>query len=320
MAQTLLTRKRQGMTLVELLVAIAIVAVLVGLLLPAVQSAREAARRMHCANNLKQLGLGMHNHHDTLGAFPPAYVNKGTYLVTPYNFTHGWAPHLLPFIEHEQLYSLYRWDFPLYALENKPVCSQHLTIFKCASAPEPDRNMEFGPYQLFATKGACGDYTITLGVDARLAQLGWVDSVGDYRGALTCTATPALALSPNPVPTRIADILDGTSNTILLVEDAGRPRSWLRRKPGDNLQALEGGPWNHFKGGIILQGKTADGSPDLGKCPMNCTNNGEVFSFHSGGANAVFADGSVCFLRESIDLRIHAGLITRAGAEAATIP
>jgi len=116
-------RIRCGFTLIEILVVIAIIAVLIGLLLPAVQMAREAARRTQCANNLKQLGLGMHSHHDTNGTFPPAYVNKGPYGSTPYSFTHGWAPHLLPFIEQEQLYSLYSWDFPLYALENKPVCS-----------------------------------------------------------------------------------------------------------------------------------------------------------------------------------------------------
>jgi len=309
------TTTRRGFTLIETLVVIAIIAILIGLLLPAVQQVREAARRTQCANNLKQLGLGMHSHHDTYGTFPPAYVNKGPYLSTIYNFTHGWAPHLLPFIEWQQLFALYRWEFPLYAAENGPVCSHHLKIFQCASTPDANRYMEFGPYQVFGTKGACGDYTITLGVDAGLAQLGIVDSVADYRGALTCTPTPALALSPNPTPTRIADILDGTSNTILLVEDAGRPRRWLARQGSPDLQVLEGGPWNHFKGGIILQGKTADGTANLGSCAMNCSNNGEVFSFHAGGASAVFADGSVRFLREGINIRVLARLITRAGGE-----
>jgi prepilin-type N-terminal cleavage/methylation domain-containing protein/prepilin-type processing-associated H-X9-DG protein len=308
------TRTRCGFTLIELLVVIAIIAILIGLLLPAVQKVREAANRIQCTNNLKQLGLGLHNHHDTHGGFPPAYVNKGPYAFG-FSFTHGWAVFLLPFIEQQQLYSLYKWDFPLYAFENKDVSSRHLKIFQCASTPERDRFMEFGPYPLFGTKGACGDYTIALGVDAGLAQLGWVDSVTDYRGALTNTTTPALGLSPNPIPTRFADMSDdGLSNTILLVEDAGRPRRWLGRQGGDP-QGLEGGPWNHFKGGIILQGKMANGSLNLGTCAMNCTNNGEVYSFHTGGAHAVFADGHVHFLREGMDIRVLARLITRAGGE-----
>ncbi len=314
MPQFAMTARRRGFTLIELLVVIAIIAALIGLLLPAVQKVREAANRMQCANNLKQLGLALHHHHDTHRTFPPAYVNKGPYGTTSFSFTHGWAPFLLPFSEQQQLANLYRWDFPLYAVENQPVGSRHLQIFQCPSTAEQDRYMTFGPFALFKTKGACGDYTVTLGVDARLAKLGWVDQVGDYRGALTHTPTPALTASLNPTPTRFANILDGTSNTILLAEDAGRPRRWLARQSGQD-QVLEGGAWNHFKGGIILQGKTADGTANLGTCSINCTNNGEVYSFHTGGANAVFADGSVHFLRDSMIIRVLARLITRAGGE-----
>jgi prepilin-type N-terminal cleavage/methylation domain-containing protein/prepilin-type processing-associated H-X9-DG protein len=308
------TTLRRGFTLIELLVVIAITAILIGLLLPAVQKVREAASRMQCANNLKQLGLAVHHHHDSHQTFPPAYVNRGPYGSSGFNFTHGWAAFILPGIEQQARAHLYRWEFPVYAAENQPVVGRHLRVFQCPSTPEPDRYMTFGPFAAFGTKGACGDYTIALGVDAGLAQKGWVDPVGDYRGALTHVPTPALALTLNAVPTRITDMTDGSASTILLAEAAGRPRRWLARQ-GSPEQTLDGGPWNHFKGGVILQGKTADGTASLGTCPINCTNNGEVYSFHTGGANAVFADGSVHFLRESISIRVLARLITRAGGE-----
>jgi prepilin-type N-terminal cleavage/methylation domain-containing protein/prepilin-type processing-associated H-X9-DG protein len=308
------SRTRRGFTLIELLVVIAIIAVLLGLFLPAVQKVRAAAARIQCANNLKQLGLAMHNYHDTQGAFPPAYVNKGPYLNTSFGFAHGWAPFLLPDVEQQPLYDLYRWDLPLYVPENQPVVARHLRIFQCPATPEPNRHMTFGPYALWGTKGACGDYTLALGVDPALAQLGLVDSAGDYRGALTNTPTAAFTLSPTTCGTRMADIMDGTSNTILLAEDAGRPRLWRAGKGGPD-QVLDGGPWDHVKGQILLQGSTADGTVQPGPCALNCTNDHEVYAFHTGGANALFADGSVHFLHAGMDIRVMAGLITRAGGE-----
>lgn len=315
MPQLLTTARRRGFTLIELLVVIAIIAVLIGLLLPAVQRVREAASRIKCLNNLKQLGLAMHNYHDTMQAFPPAYVNKGgSYLNSGFPFTHGWAPFILPYIEQQPLYNLYRWDLPQYVPENEPVFTSQLKIFQCPSTPEQDRYFTMGPFAYFGTRAGCGDYTIALGVNSLLAQLGWVDSVGDYRGALANTPTPDMALSPNPTGTRFATISDGTSATILLIEDAGRPRLWHAGKAGPD-QVLSGGPWDHFKGPIILQGSSFDGTTQPGRCALNCTNDGEVYAFHTGGANAVFVDGNVRFLQVGMDIRIMARLMTRAGGE-----
>jgi prepilin-type N-terminal cleavage/methylation domain-containing protein/prepilin-type processing-associated H-X9-DG protein len=315
MTQLLTTARRCGFTLIELLVVLAIIAILIGLLLPAVQKVREAASRIKCANNLKQLGLAMHNYHDTMQALPPAYINKGgSYLNSSFPFTHGWAPFILSYIDQQTLYCLYRWDLPQYAPENQPVEATLLRIFQCPSAPEQDRYYTRVPYAYFGTRAACGDYTIALGVHSVLAQLGWVDPVGDYRGALTNTPTPALELCPTPAGTRLAALTDGTSTTILLTEDAGRPRLWKAGKAGPD-QVLAGGPWNNYKGSIILQGSSFDGASQPGQCALNCTNDGEVYAFHTGGANAVFADGHVRFLQVGMGIRIMARLITRAGGE-----
>ena len=286
--------KRRGFTLIELLVVIAIIAVLIGLLLPAVQKVRGAANRMRCSNNLKQLGLALHNYHEACGTFPPGQVRA------PYdrwNVNHGWAVFILPHVEQQPLYDAYHWDRALAAPANQGVVARPLTIFCCPSAPEQGRyDTAHGLFPSYGGKGACGDYAPTWYVDPAL-------TTGDSQGVL----------APNCM-TKLTDITDGTSNTILLTEDAGRPRQWRAGRPGDD-QTIEGGPWAGFWTGITLQGSTFDGTSRPGPCAVNCSNDHEVYSFHPGGANAVFADGSVRFLPEGMNNRVLAALITRAGGE-----
>jgi prepilin-type N-terminal cleavage/methylation domain-containing protein/prepilin-type processing-associated H-X9-DG protein len=289
-------RPRQGFTLIELLVVIAIVAVLIGLLLPAVQKVREAANRLACANNLKQIGYALHQFHDTHGKFPPGSV------VGPYpeagvltTATHGTGPFLLPYLEQQALAGQYRWQLDASDWGNQPVASRQLKVLQCPSTPEPNRvHANFDPW-VGGKVGACTDYAGVREVPPAMVDLGYVDR-GTNRDSVFMINRM----------TRLGDITDGTSQTILYTEIAGRPQRWDmgRRVPG----LLVGGPWAARN---LIWAVPSTFWP----CAINCTNYGQVYSFHPGGANAVFADGSVRFLRADIDIRILAALVTRAGEE-----
>jgi prepilin-type N-terminal cleavage/methylation domain-containing protein/prepilin-type processing-associated H-X9-DG protein len=294
-------RCRTGFTLVELLVVIAIIAVLIGLLLPAVQKVREAANRMTCTNNLKNLGLALVHFENARRKFPPG-TTKGPFPEAGVTaaVNHGWGQFILPYIEQQALASRYRWDLFQWDPGNQPVTSVPLNVFQCPSA-EADRFMTFGTFA-YGGRGACTDYAPFQQVDIALVKLGLVDVVGNYQGVM-----------PQNHMTRVSEISDGTSNTLLLSEDAGRPRLWQAGRPGPD-QVIYGCPWAGGSNLLSVQGSTPDGSRP-GPCPMNCTNANEVYSFHPGGANAVFVDGSVRFLNASLDIRVLARLITRAGGE-----
>jgi prepilin-type N-terminal cleavage/methylation domain-containing protein/prepilin-type processing-associated H-X9-DG protein len=316
--------KRRGFTLIELLVVIAIIAVLLALLIPAVMKVREAANRIKCANNLKQLGLALHEFHDVKKKFPPGraqgpYPEAGVF----WKVNHGWAVFILPYLEEQALYDAYHWDQELSAPANQPVVAHPLNKFWCPSCPEEDRyDTKHGSFPTYGGKGACGDYAPTWGVDVALVTQGLIDKPAD--------SPYFIPGSPNPLPgfwvyrgvlvpncmTRLKDIADGTSNTIMLTEDAGRPQLWRHAQPVPGQdQAVNGGPWAGFQTGITVMGSTADGTQRPGPCALNCTNDHEVYSFHPGGANAVFADGHVQYLTTGMNLQVLAALVTRAGRE-----
>src|SRR5262245_56681414 len=167
-------RARPAFTLVELLVVIGIIAVLIGLLLPAVQKAREAAGRIRCANNLKQIGLACNHHHDTYGVFPPGWV-QAPFTVPQGQMLQGGAgafTFLLPYLEQEALARIYRWDRRAQGPENQPVATAQLKVLQCPSA-EPDRwvtAVEDPANYSYGGKGACGDYAGVRDVDTRLVE------------------------------------------------------------------------------------------------------------------------------------------------------
>jgi prepilin-type N-terminal cleavage/methylation domain-containing protein/prepilin-type processing-associated H-X9-DG protein len=286
-------KRRPGFTLVELLVVIAIIAVLIGLLLPAVQMVREAANRMACANNLKNLGLALHNYHSDHGKFPPGGVTTPT--------LHGWGAFILLYIEQQPLANLYRWDLSHHEVPNQPVAATPLKIFQCPSA-ESDRFMTFSGWAEKGTRGACSDYAPVNQVSPELADLDLIDRVPLYEGVM-----------PINRMVRLVEISDGTANTILVTECAGRPRQWRVGWRGPD-QTVGGCPWTGHANSLTIRGSAPDGVTRPGPCAVNCTNL-EVYSFHPAGANAVFADGSVHFLKQTIDIRVLARLATRAGGE-----
>jgi prepilin-type N-terminal cleavage/methylation domain-containing protein/prepilin-type processing-associated H-X9-DG protein len=316
------SESRGGFTLVELLVVIAIIGILTALLLPAVQAAREAARRMACANNLKNVGLALHQYHDVHRKFPPGAVGPLTPAYPQYEHLthHGLGTFLLPYLEQRALADQYRWDVSWFDPPNQPVVNAHLPIWQCPSAPS-NRMMDGSlstiappPAASFVGTAACGDYAGMGTIDAGLVASGLIDRPdgprderGHYEGAFTINNSRSFA-----------DFLDGTSQTIAIAECAGRPQHWQRGKKADGLP-LTGGPWSS-RNLLWGKGSAADGTAPFGPCAVNCTNNREVYAFHPGGANVALADGSVRFLPANIDIRVFAALVTRAGREVACAP
>jgi prepilin-type N-terminal cleavage/methylation domain-containing protein len=293
---------RQGFTLVELLVVIAIIAILVGLLLPAVQAAREAARRMSCSNNLRQIGLAAHNYHGSFQQFPRQAVP---------GLGHTWATALLPYYEQGAAQELYDFNYPWNHVKNRDAIDSRIATLLCPSSPKGDRLDEVQPGVFTATT----DYTPHGFVSAGIINGGFVKPRRNRRGLIIRQVTS------------FRDVQDGLSSTLLLVECAGRPEYWVLGRFGPqtnnngcgNLNVTggraRGGGWADPQNFIPLHGFQADGLRCVGPKPINITNNNEAYSFHVGGMNVNLADGSTRFITAQIDLELYASLITVAAKE-----
>lgn len=293
---------RSAFTLIELLVAIAIIAVLIALILPAVQQAREAARRTQCSNNLKQIGLALLNYEGQWGMFPtstrpsPAQPNQKQAAA---------LARLLPFIDQRALFDQYDFRVNWFEGPNPTLILTQLPAFRCPSTPDGNRldtkPITVGPLS-FSGPRACADYGALEGVGSLLTGTGRVDPQSE--------GSPGV-LQFNFTQCRIADIRDGTSSTLAIAEDAGRPVWYIRGRLAPLPTVLPGGGWADDEQDFFLHGAQDDPLASApGPCAVNCHNDGEIYSFHTGIANTLFADGHAKFLSASTDIRIVARLIT----------
>jgi prepilin-type N-terminal cleavage/methylation domain-containing protein/prepilin-type processing-associated H-X9-DG protein len=297
------TKRRKAFTLIELLVVIAIIAVLIGLLLPAVQKVREAAARTQCSNNLKQIGLASHNFHDSYQFLPPAFIGDNSEGL---NGWATWGALLLPYIEQTAQYNL--WDIKYLASEQPLAAVQtQVKIYLC-----PSRPLAVPSIGDFRPEGAAlTDYAASFGTHAA-----YTNSTGALIPNLPNVAVDSSGrpyLTKWSSQTNFASITDGTSSTTLIGEKSIRPNS-LRGKNED--RSVFGGNRNNTRRMMGISNVNGDIRPLLPPDNQNLPFANSSFGGpHPGVTNFVFVDGSVRSLRISTNVSVLTALVTRAGGE-----
>jgi prepilin-type N-terminal cleavage/methylation domain-containing protein/prepilin-type processing-associated H-X9-DG protein len=300
-------RARPAFTLTELLVVIAISAVLLSLLLAAVQRAREAANRIQCAHHLRQLGLALHQHHDAQGHFPSGLLNTAWPLKGPNHERRDWMPRLLPFLEHEALYREFEAqaatgrDYPWFA----PNASTPIPVLLCPSDPASPKT--YGAGGTPVSEGFHGNYALCLGSTALNPP---EDLTGTRRDGLF------FALSR----TRLSSVLDGTSHTLMGAEIIVVPDTDQADTRGRHLDAVHGGTlFTTQQPPNTVVGDQGDYCIDGPRTPCRPLGGRDIAhyarSYHSGGVNGLFADGAVRFVADGVDAKVYQALGTRAGGE-----
>jgi len=311
-----MTARRRAFTLIELLVVIAIIAILISLLLPAVQQAREAARRTQCKNNLKQIGLALHNYADTHGIFP-----LETFYGQRANGTHfygSWIPQILSYFDQGALGNLYDHNSSFFEPNNRAAIETKLTLFECPSTPGGTqmtttlRMRNPSSWDIVTDRGAyTSDYAGQRGINPATYSLYVPGGISPQNQGIF----------GGGAGTRIRDITDGTTNTIIVHESSGRSQ-WLRH---DHVTGQvvrnppEFGGWFDYWAGPCagwMYGFEDNGLTTLGPRFINASNKwANPFSFHTGGVTAAMADGSVRFLNENMSNQVFIGLCTDSAGE-----
>jgi prepilin-type N-terminal cleavage/methylation domain-containing protein/prepilin-type processing-associated H-X9-DG protein len=294
-------RKRTAFTLVELLVVIAIIAILISLLLPAVQKVREAAARVQCENNLKQLGLALHNYHDVYKHFPPGYYDwnsdPNSDVALDQGPGWGWAAYLLPQLEQPNLYRQINFNRSISDPANAAARTTFLPVFACPSDPLAPRT-----FTVFDGSGnplcevAWGSYTACNGNG------GVSDNAGNNDGSFLRDSQ-----------FRIASITDGLSNTIFVGERCTTMSfsTWVGAVPGGVVPSRRDPAAAELAPALILShcGPHMPNNPDV-------TDADAFSSGHINGVNFLFGDGSVHMMSSAVPISIYDGLASRSGGEA----
>ncbi|MFM7035304.1 MAG: DUF1559 domain-containing protein [Planctomycetia bacterium] len=326
--------RRPGFTLVELLVVIAIIGVLVGLLLPAVQAAREAGRRSACSNNLKQQGLAIHSYHDSYKKLPSSGRPPEASTTRCGLFTY-----MLPYLDKKVYWDKYDVEQNWSHANNLPVTSVRIAEFECASSVGNRTVLDHNPD---GTTGwgagivATGDYGGSLGIAPGVATASGTTGVIDSPARTSSASSPTNGFFPKNCSITFADVTDGTSRTVAIFESAGRPFVWRKGKQvSQSLSTAHtnGGGWCRPASDILFEGSNADGDTLPGKFfgRTNGYNHGsdaygssgyptygtegssQPFSFHPGVVQAAMGDGAVRTFTDKIPIDVIAALITRNG-------